>query len=641
MRLSGGWRSWWAIVILVAVAMIAAASLWTFWPWLAGSRTTLTFQVPAAPTPDPVQGAEAGVAAIDITPALGLPRFNDGGRSLTANGIQTRLRARAFYLHGPDQRPMALVQLDLGAGSLALQYAVAEKVAAATDVPASALTLLASHTHSGPGAYFGNDLSNLLATGRPDFDPELFRFLTDRIAEAVIQAYQNRRPARFAVGHGPVMGLTRNSDLKTWVANDGGKVSQLPGDAARRAVNPRLTLLRIDLLADDGNYYPAGALAFFSINGNALRPANRAYAADLWYWAGAVLNAHVGDDGPWPFITGTAEATDGDIQPDWRAGRRGDDAARDLGTRLGRAMVTLFDSLRGQLTPRLTTEAASRLVDLWPATGDHPALCPHRRLTNGCSAAKQRLFATLHRHLAAGVFPRHALLQVLRLNDLVIVPLPWSVDLAAGNALRGAVLETLPGSEDWKVVIAGEANGYLGTLVTAKEYTALGDRGGNVLYGPSTLPFLVTQSRTLSRDLFRDGGVADLPAALTFAPLSHRHWPKLADANRTWPRHWLRQATFEAGHGNHPSSWSWRFRGEPPAALAPDQPLLRIENARTGATVADDQHGDLSLHLVGRDGNAAVYEVRWENPPVEDPASLQLVIRADDHAPALTSDAFP
>lgn len=640
MQGSGGWRRWWATATVVAVVLAAAASAWSFWPWLIGSRTNLSFQVPAPASASPSPVAEAGVAAVDITPAIGLPRFDSNGRSPSGDGFQTRLHARAFYLHGPDQKPLALVQLDLGAGALALQYAVAEKVAAATDIPAANLTLLASHTHSGPGAYFGNDLSNRLATGRPGLDPALFQFLVDRISKAVIQAYQNRRPARFAVGRSRLTGLTRNTNLKAWAANQGGKASQLPPDAARRAINPRLTLLRIDLRADDGHFYPAAALAFFSIDADARRPANRAYAADLWYWAGTALKRHIGDGGPWPFVTGTAQGTDGDNEPDWRAGRRGEDAARRLGGRLGQAMVTLFDQLQSQLTPRLTTASTSRLVDLAQASGDHPVLCPHQMLTNGCARTKQRLFGFLQRHLPAGTFPRHALLQVLRINDLVIVPLPWSVDLAAGNALRGAVLETLPASEAWKVAISSEANGYLGTLVTAREYATLGDHGRNVLYGPGTLEFLVAQNRTLSRDLFRDGD-GGLPASLHFTPLRHRSWPRLSDATRTWPRQWVRQARFESGHRDQPATWTWRFRGEPPAALALDQPLLRIENARTGAVVADDQHGDLGLRLVSRDGDAAVYEVRWSHPPVVPPGSLQLIVRADDHAPSLTSSVFP
>ena len=158
----------------------------TAWPFLTYPRETLTFQVPEPLPPTANGGPLAGVAEVDITPAIGLPKFGYSAWARNADGFRTRLKARAFYLHGPGQTPLALVQLDLGAGSLPLHYAVAERIAAATDVPARGLSLLVTHTHSGPGQYLGSDFYNTFGANSAGFDPQLFAFLSERISENLI-----------------------------------------------------------------------------------------------------------------------------------------------------------------------------------------------------------------------------------------------------------------------------------------------------------------------------------------------------------------------------------------------------------------------------------------------------------------------
>ncbi|MFT0137839.1 hypothetical protein ACEK07_10820, partial [Alcanivoracaceae bacterium MT1] len=110
-------------LVLLVLLMALGLLIHTAWPFLFYPATTLSFDIPA-PRPSTVQdGNLAGVAEVDITPAIGLPKFGYSAWARSADGFRTRLKARAFYLHGAGQTPMALVQLDLGAGSLPLQYA--------------------------------------------------------------------------------------------------------------------------------------------------------------------------------------------------------------------------------------------------------------------------------------------------------------------------------------------------------------------------------------------------------------------------------------------------------------------------------------------------------------------------------------
>ncbi|MFT0138615.1 hypothetical protein ACEK07_18600, partial [Alcanivoracaceae bacterium MT1] len=114
--------SWRRVVLLVLVALIALL-LHTAWPFVFYPTTTLSFDIPAPLASTPQSGSVAGVAEVDITPPIGIPKFGYSAWARSADGFRTRLKARAFYLHGAGQTPMALVQLDLGAGSLPLQYA--------------------------------------------------------------------------------------------------------------------------------------------------------------------------------------------------------------------------------------------------------------------------------------------------------------------------------------------------------------------------------------------------------------------------------------------------------------------------------------------------------------------------------------
>ena len=135
----------------------------------------------------------------------------------------------------------------------------------------------------------------------------------------------------------------------------------------------------------------------------------------------------------------------------------------------------LFERLEDDLAPRLRTAAASRLMDvlelpeeqrhglcqravvgaatMGAANGDEvfpisylPFLqegWPRTVFTDGCQAEKQWALSKLQLLMSADTFPHRALLQVLRVNDLVLVPLPWEITLESGNRIRGHGLKRL------------------------------------------------------------------------------------------------------------------------------------------------------------------------------------------------------
>ncbi|HBC19746.1 MAG TPA: hypothetical protein DC022_13610, partial [Alcanivorax sp.] len=204
------------LLLLFLFAGIIGGLLHTAWPFLFYPRQNLSFSFPVQPITADDSTAKAGIAERDSTPPAGIPKFGYSAWAKDADGFRTRLKARAFYLKGPGQTPLAIVQLDLGSGSLVLRHRVAELIADHTDVPSHAVTLLVTHTHSGPGQYLGSDFYNVFGSNRPGFDPALFEFLSQRIADAVIDAYESRREARFAVGQSDLFGVTRNRSIEAW-----------------------------------------------------------------------------------------------------------------------------------------------------------------------------------------------------------------------------------------------------------------------------------------------------------------------------------------------------------------------------------------------------------------------------------------
>lgn len=673
-------RRWPRVVLVLMLAAAVGGLVVTAWPFLTYPTTEVSVRTEPPLDAENIDAPVAGMASVDITPPIGVPKFGYSSWAKTANGFRTRLKARAFYLHAPDNTPMAIVQLDLGAGSRLLQAEVAERIAADTDVPAHAVSLLSTHTHSGPGQFLSSDFYNVFGSNRPGFAPEVFDFLAQRIARAVIEARANRREARFATGQTRIRGLTRNRAVEAWARNEAIPEDEVTEAMRYRAINPELTLLRIDQRTDEGNFRPAGALSFFSIHGTAIPAFTRPYHADVWAWLARGLEHHIrrAYDTPFDPVHGTAQATHGDNTPAWRPGERGQRAARRIGQELGEAAVELFASLDGRLSDELTTAVATRQTDLLERPGNQgQGLCaralvgaavvggargdevfpisylpwleegwPRQIFTGGCQGSKQWMLSKLQLLLPKQDMPHEAVFQILRINDLVLAPVPWEVTFESGNRMRAGIRAQLPDERDWLVEISSVANGYFGYATTAEEYSAQHYEGAHNLYGPGTTEFLTRFSARLTEDLFRTGEVDDLPDETRARLLRHDYWPD--PGPRLDARQLIQPPAFHAATRDHQAYWSMRYQGVDPARLELHRPLLRIERRtedgwsvlRHQGRAVDDQGTRLQIKVLERDGTGAVYEVRWYQPVFYAHGDRRFHIAPRAGTAALTSPAF-
>lgn len=521
--------------------------------WIAaGCGPVLRIEARQAVPSQPERNATllAGVGKADITPRPGLPTAGYAANGNSGTGFRTRLYARVIFLKQANRRPVALVQCDLLSGSDLVVQRVAERVASATGLDAGGIMMSGTHTHSGPGNLFGSDFYVRHASNEGGTDPAFLEFVVDRIARALLDAYEGRRPARIATGSAEVFGFTRNRNISAYRANRNAD----PDAAAdvRKAVNAVMQMVRVDCLDEkSGAYVPAGALTSFSIHGTSVPSRNTLYGADVFAcmereleWEMARRHKAKG------FVHAVVNGTHADGAPDCAPdGCRGYRDARRLGIGLGQKAIGLFDSLAAGLDAGAEVRSAFREVDLYrsPAV-DGIAVCDPPRVgntllagvmdggptpvlsrlpffregsrrwlfTGGCQGNKRIAgwpFQSLI--LPCEGFPHVIAWQAVQLGDLVLIPLPFEVTLESGRriaeACRRSALEGGMGAGT-RFAVVSVSNGYAGYSTTPEEYGEQRYEGGHTLYGPNTTPFVAAHAARLAGEL-ASGKEVRAPAA--------------------------------------------------------------------------------------------------------------------------------
>lgn len=138
-----------------------------------------------------------GVAVCDLTPSLGCAMGGYGARKGTANAVGARLWCRAMVFDD-DVAPVALVVCDLLFVTRDLSRRVREGVANTLGWSSDRVMLTATHTHSGPAG---------LTDG---LDEAYVTRIASGIANAVVEAFTSRRPARLMITGASVSSISQN-----------------------------------------------------------------------------------------------------------------------------------------------------------------------------------------------------------------------------------------------------------------------------------------------------------------------------------------------------------------------------------------------------------------------------------------------
>ena len=650
--------------LLLILVVALAAGIHAVWPFLTYPVVEVQISRQSPLPSEPNTQFQAGVAVRDITPPIGIPKMGYSAWAREADGFRNRLKARAFYLKPANGEPLLVLQADLPASSLVLQRRVAELIAAKTDVAVHNLSIHATHTHSGPGQYYASDFYNTFGSNRPGFDPQVFEFLATQMADAVVQAYEQRRPAQVAIGHTDIYGATKNRAMGAYVRNDTVTDKQQNDAAALRAVNPRITMVRLDGLTENGDYQPMGAFSTFAIHGTGIPPFTHPYHGDVWAVFERDLEANIRQhyQPDWPVVHGPFEANHGDNNPNYRSGLRGEIETRRIGLALAEQAWQLFRSLDTQLTDSVTVTSAQRELDVLALSAEQRGGLCERAIAGAatvgaakndevfpisylppfqrgwpddgeddCHAEKRWMLSALQAWgLQPWRYPHRISISAFRINELLLVGLPFEVTFEAGNRMAAAVQTAADQftSAVQQVVISSHTNGFFGYSTTPEEYSAQWYEGGHTIYGPQTTPFLTRESAALVSIMLQQPGYAQLPDQWQFSLASADFFPPevAADGKRVQ----LVPAQFIDASANQEPYWEFQMLDVNASAMELHQPLLAIEFSDDGEhfqplldaqnTPVDDQGLDLQIiHDGPSDAGMARYFLRWYNPQIAIP----------------------
>ncbi|HUT32150.1 MAG TPA: neutral/alkaline non-lysosomal ceramidase N-terminal domain-containing protein [Planctomycetota bacterium] len=639
----------------------------------------------------------AGAICVDITPPPGMPM---GGYSFLGNrgqGFRTRLKARVVYLNDGKGHSVALAQTDLPAASLLLHHKVAEAVAGPAGLRPGDIAITASHTHSAPANFFENDFYNKHMSSGKWLDVDFLEFLTQRVAQGIVEAHRSRRPARVATGSREIHGYNRNRSLAAYARNGGVNIRLGEPDAAFRAVNPALCMVRVDVQDDRGAYKPLAAFSTFSVHACALTPPVEVYSADLFAYAQKDLERAIQRkyNTPWAVVHALTTGTQGDMAPalpeqgdnmfrhfpvDWRG-------ARKLGQGIGREAIDLFESLGDSLTTDVVLESAVRELNI----REHNAvesikLCRNAAVGNplvaGAYERRTPLLAAVpflkgghwmsrrwwffkngpqgnKRHFGFSFlqplvepkssFPNTVMFQLIRVNEAIILPVPFEVTAESGRRMAARVKQEFLQAGDHTirhVWVASNANGYFGYTTTPEEYSRQEYEGGHTLYGRYSTPYLTAHLGLLARDLEAKGEVHELSPKWEYVLKVNKFYPEARTS--TGVRRALAVPTLKrARRENEEDYVRFRWQDVGPSEINFHQPLARVEvkagdrwePMRVDERPIDDDGYDLEVRYLDKlaDGMGE-YEVRWYNPVPG--GGYRFVIAARGERAAIVSRAF-
>ena len=627
----------------------------------------------------------AGAARADITPPPGMPM---SGYSMWANygkGFRTRLYTRVLYLKPLSGRAVALVQCDLLTGSLLLNHRVAELIAKETDIGIDGLLIAGTHTHSAPGNYFENNFYNNNASNAAGFDPEYFNYLSKQIAGALIRAFQEKRPAKIATGKAQIMGMTRNRSIESYRANK-NIPAKTPPDIYE-AVNHDMHLIRVDGLANDGQYKPLAAVSSFSIHGTAVPPKNNLYNGDVFAYIEREVEYGIKDyyKTSWEPIHAAFNGTHADNSPNYQT--QGFIEARRIGTSIGKKALELFRSLDGKVKDEVTIRFAAREIDIFsePCVDD---ICLCKRPAVGCALAagaddgpspvinklpwlrqgSARWFfknsGQGHKRILAGPlqsiiiprkdFPHQLLLQTIQIDDMLLLPLPFETTKEAGIRIAAQCRDKLASenrNDLQSFVVISCANGYYGYVTTPEEYSIQRYEGGHTLYGPQTQPFLAKQLSKLATEMGQSNRENNFPEKWSYS-LRVRKFIT-GEATSDAERKTNTDPVFFAAKINEEPYWLFVWQDPPPHFISWEQTIIRIEQSddrnswtqsRQNGQPLDDSGYDIAVICkdVINKGTIGLYEARWHNPPVDEKGKYyRFVLLPQSGQDCLYSAPFP
>ncbi|HVL34015.1 MAG TPA: neutral/alkaline non-lysosomal ceramidase N-terminal domain-containing protein [Actinomycetota bacterium] len=444
----------------------------------------LTFIVPVAARSDVVGLVRAGVAVEDITwhPGAGQTGFgerwrpyHDEEQGVEANmyarlmkpseGVHMRLRTKVMVIDDGEEK-VAIVSNDLLGTIQIFHYAVAELIKDDPGISWDNLMIVGSHTESAPS---NGSISPLIAAYADIFDEEFFRYVVEKVTDAIRAANANLEPVTFAVG----------------TTQGGNMIQTYVRDNVSLYLDDDLGVARFDRL--DGTTMAAFLTyaGHFVLGGNK----SRLFSSDgPGYWERMTereVSARPEQNGR-PFVAMylTGPTGDSDVRG---VGQKNLYAEGELkALRLLGPTIDLFENLRPQ--PDFEVEARAERV---APPADHQV--PNFPLLAGAPIP----FMVSHRlHV-----------QAVRIGDLLLGGVPGEPVMALGKMLKDQVKDLGLAHP----FMLSHANDWTGYIFTPEQYAKQQGRANQGAYGPNQGVFIVGRLVRLVKDMLNTGGIDPPP----------------------------------------------------------------------------------------------------------------------------------
>lgn len=436
------------------------------------------------------------------------------------------------------------------------------------------LLINATHTHgaghrasknsvqpAGLGSAFRPEEAHGWALGGDTFSPESLHRIVEPIVDAVEEAYDNLRPARFGYGFGEnstAAGDRRcNSD---WLEG--------PDQSDKR-----VTVLRID---DDESGAPIAMVVSYAMHGVAYDRDSRHLTVD----APGHVEYAIESAMPVPVVAFFLQGNVGDAtQRGWVRGHQGSQAMARAGWDLAQSALAVYQQIATERT--LVLSGADRAIPLGHELLGYSLdefhyggglLCSTGQ--DGCDIAGPADPSAVFCLGAADIdgAKTRTWISALRIGNLHLLGVPGEPVGSYGKHLAQAVAEVLPAGSE--VVVAGLAMDHNGYLLEPDDWLSGGYEPTVSPWGWRLGPYLASHLVDLVSDLSTGGAAREHLPAISF---DIGDWTPVLPTSSTLPP---RELEAPAATARRLESVWCEFEGGDPAV---DQPVVNIEHLVDGA----------------------------------------------------------
>ena len=487
-------------------------------------------RLPAPVPTDPGGQFLAGASKVDITPMPGYPMGGHAIAGYISRGVWMRLKARAVCFEDSDGMCLAMVSADLWAMPAGLADRVADLVARKHGIRQLAreqIILVATHTHNGPGNFSSSKLYNQMASPEGGFDRDLFDFLACRIAAAIADAWNGRRPAVLRYSEAPVYGVARNRSMEPFLANGKDALALIEenrsipirkthfpvgGDDAYRAVDQNMRIIHVQTV--ESNPSTLCVLAFFAVHPTVMNTTTEVYNSDIFGVATSLVESSLTRSAGVSIdpVVAVFNGPEGDVSANWN--RRDREDAIEVGKILAGGIMKLVETPGEDITGQLAFNFSwTCLKELAGPLSGASTLCgadadwtffrdagfyegmtqpdPEKQIEGqGVKRlpleddVSSKTLITMYPWIVEQFLapPQIVPIGVYRIGPVVIGTLPGEFTTILGRRIRNAMASEAPFARH--IILVGPANEYLSYFTTREEYALQHYEGASMLYGP-------------------------------------------------------------------------------------------------------------------------------------------------------------